>query len=77
MVMVEINSNAILVVVEPSKSRTVEEMMHAHNALLLHLKLAGIVPTEHVLNNEVSENTKNHICDTCKFDMELVLPGCH
>ncbi len=20
---------------------------------------------------------KNHICDTCKFDMELVLPGCH
>jgi hypothetical protein len=20
---------------------------------------------------------KNHICDTCKFDMELVPPGCH
>jgi hypothetical protein len=20
---------------------------------------------------------KNHICDTCKLDMELVPPGCH
>jgi hypothetical protein len=77
MVMVEIDSNAILVVVEPTKSRKVEEMIRAYNALLLQLKRAGIVPTKHILNNEVSENTKNHICDTCNFNMELVLPGCH
>jgi len=36
MVMVEINSNAILV--EPMKSRKDEEMIRAYNALLLRLK---------------------------------------
>jgi hypothetical protein len=75
MVMVEINSNAILI--EPMKSRKDEEMIHAYNALLLRLKQAGIVPKKHILDNEVSENMKNHIRDTCKFDMELVPPGCH
>jgi len=75
MVMVEINSNAILV--EPMKSRKDEEMIRAYNALLLRLKRAGIVPKKHVLDNKVSENMKNHIHDMCKFDMELVPPGCH
>jgi hypothetical protein len=73
--MVEIDSNAILV--EPMKSRKDEEMIQAYNALLLRLKRAGIVPKKHVLDNEVSENMKNHIHNTCKFDMELVPPGCH
>jgi hypothetical protein len=75
MVMVEIDSNAILV--EPMKSHKDEEMIHAYNALLLRLKRAGIVPKKHVLDNKVSDNMKNHIRDTCKFDMELVPPGCH
>ncbi len=75
MVMVEINSNAILV--GPMKSRKDEEMIRAYNALLLKLKRAGIVPKKHVLDNKVSENVKNHIRDTCKFDMELVPPECH
>jgi hypothetical protein len=75
MVMVEIDSNAILV--EQMKSRKDEEMILAYNALLLRLKHAGIVPKKHVLYNEVSENMKNHIRDTCKFNMELVPPGCH
>jgi len=75
MVMVEIDSNAILV--EPMKSRKDEEMIRAYNALLLRLKRASIIPKKHVLDNEVSENMKNHIRDTCKFDMELVPPGCH
>jgi hypothetical protein len=52
-------------------------MTHAFNALLLRLKQAGIVPKKQVLNNEVSENMKNHIRDTCKFNTELVPPGCH
>jgi hypothetical protein len=52
-------------------------MIRAYNALLLQLKRAGIVPTKHVLDNEVSEKMKNHIRDTCKLDMELVPPGCH
>jgi hypothetical protein len=75
MVMVEIDSSAILV--EPMKSHKDEEMIQAYNALLLQLKHAGIVPKKHVLDNEVSENMKNHICDTCRFDMELVPLGCH
>jgi len=75
MVMVEINSNAILV--EPMKSRKDDEMIRAYNALLLRLKRAGIVPKKHVLDNKVSENMKNHIRDTCKINMELVPPGCH
>ncbi len=73
--MVEIVSIAILV--EPMKSCKDEEMIRTYNALLLQLKQAGIVPKKHVLDNKVSENTKNHIHDTCKFDMELVPPGCH
>jgi hypothetical protein len=75
MVLVEIDSNAILV--EPMKSRKDEEMIRAYNALLLRLKRAGIIPKKHVLDNEVSENMKNHIRDTCKFNMELVPPRCH
>ena len=74
MVMVEIDSNAILV--EPMKSRKDEEMIRAYNALLLRLKRAGIVPKKHILDNKVSVNMKNHIRDTCKFEMELVPPGC-
>ncbi len=75
MVMVEIDSNAILV--EPMKSRKDEEMIRAYNSLLLRLKRASIVPKKQVLNNKVSDNMKNHIRDMCKFDMELVPPGCH
>jgi hypothetical protein len=75
MVIVEIDSNAILV--EPMKSRKDEEMIGAYDALLLRLKRAGIVPKKHILDNKVSDNMKNHICDTCKFDMELVPLGCH
>jgi hypothetical protein len=75
MVMVEINSNAILV--EPMKSRKDEETIRAYNTLLPRLKRTGIVPKKHILDNKVSDNMKNHIRDTCKFDMELVPPGCH
>ncbi len=73
--MVEIGSNAILV--EPMKSCKDEEMIRVYNALLLQLKRAGIVHKKHVLNNEVSDNMKNHIRNTCKFNMELVPLGCH
>jgi hypothetical protein len=52
-------------------------MIRACNALLLQLKRAGIVSKKHALDNEVSENMKNHIGDTCKQNMELVPPGCH
>ncbi len=73
--MVEINSNAILV--EPMKSRKDADMIRAYDALLNQLKQAGIVPKKHVLDNEVSENIKNHICNMHRFNMELVPPRCH
>jgi hypothetical protein len=75
MVMVEIDSNSILV--KPMKSRKDAEMIRAYDALLLRLKRAGIKPKKHALDNEVSENMKTHIRDTCKLNMELVPPGCH
>ncbi len=71
----EINSNTILV--EPMKNCKNAEMIQAYDALLQQLIRVGIVPKKHVLDNEVSKNTKNHICDTHKFNMELVPPGCH
>ncbi len=75
MVLVEINSNAILV--EPMKSRKDAEMIRVYNALLLQIKRAGIIPKKRVLDNKVLENMKNHIHDTCNINMELVPPGCH
>ncbi len=75
MVMVEIDSNAILV--EPMKNRKDAKMIRAYNTLLLQLKRAGIIPKKHVLDNKISKIMKNHICDMCKLDMELVPPGCH
>jgi hypothetical protein len=75
MVMVEIDSNAILV--EPMKSRKDEEMIRAYDALLARLRQAGSTPRKHVLDNEVSDNMKHHIQVTCKLVMELVPPGCH
>jgi len=75
MVMVHIDSNAILV--EPIKSRKDAEMIRAYNALMLRLTRAGIMPAKHVLDNEVSENMKDHIRDKYKLTLELVPPGCH
>ena len=75
MVMVEIDSNAILM--EPIKSRTDPELTRAYRAMMLRLKRAGIVPRKHILDNEVSEAMKNVIRDEYSMDMELVPPGCH
>jgi hypothetical protein len=52
-------------------------MIQAYNALLLQLNRVGIVPKKHVLKNEDPKNMKNHICDTCKVEMELVPPVSH
>ena len=73
--MVEIDSNAILV--EPMKSREDKEMIRAYDALVQRLTRAGCKPKKHVLDNEISNNMKNHIKDHHKFTLELVPPGCH
>jgi hypothetical protein len=75
MVLVEIDSNAILV--EPMKSRNDSEMIRAYNATVQRLINAGMQPSKHVLDNEILENTKKHIKKKYKFNIELVPPGCH
>ena len=73
MIMVEIDSSAILV--KPMKSRKDAKMIQAYNALLQQLQRAGISPKMHFIDNKVSETMKNHIRNNCK--LELVPPGCH
>ena len=59
MVMVEIDSNAIIV--EPLKNRKDPELTRAHKTMMLQLKRVGIVPKKHILDNEVSEAMKEVI----------------
>lgn len=59
MVLVEIDSNAILV--EPMKSRNDSEMIRAYDAIVQRLLRAGMQPKKHVLDNEISENMKQYI----------------
>ena len=75
MVMVEIDSNAILV--EPLKSRTDLELERAYIAMMLRLKRYGIEPRKHILDNEVSEAMRDIIRDKYNMEMDLVSPGCH
>ena len=73
--MVKIDSNVILV--KPMIGCKDAEMIRTYDAFLNQLKRVGIVPKKHVLDNEVSENMKNKIRDTNRFNMELVPPECH
>ena len=75
MVMVEIDSNAILV--EPINSRKDPELARAYRSMMNRLKRAGIIPKKQILDNEVSEAMKTIIRDEYKMELELAPPGCH
>lgn len=75
MVMVEIDSNAILV--KPMTTRKDREMQRAYKALLQRLKQVGITPRKHILDNEVSTAMKNMIKDKLLMQLELVPLHCH
>ena len=75
MVLVEIDSNAILV--EPMKSQKDAEIIRAYDVLVQRLQQANIHPRKQVLDNEISENMKQHIKQKYKFELEMVPPGCH
>ena len=49
MVMVEVDSNAILV--EPIKNHKYEDLTRAYRAMMLILRQAGMIPRTHVLDN--------------------------
>ena len=53
MVMVEIDSNGILV--EALNSQKDTELTRSYQSMMERLKKSGIAPKKHVLNNEVSE----------------------
>ena len=59
MVMLEVDSNAILV--EPLKSCKDAELIWGYKSLLLWLQQAGIVPWKNVMDNEISKEMKEHI----------------
>ena len=75
MVMVEIDSSAILV--EPIKNCSDSKLTQAYSSLITCLHRAGIVPRKHILDNEVFTAMKVLITDTYKMSYELVSPGCH
>ena len=50
MVLIEINSNAILV--EAMKNRTASEMIRAYLVLMTRLRNTGVTPKMHILDNE-------------------------
>ena len=70
MVMVEVNSNVILV--EPMSSRRDKKMQHTYLSLLKHVKAAGIEPKRHFLDDQCSNSLKELIHKTCK--LKLVPP---
>ena len=75
MVMVEIDSNVILV--EPIKNRKYEELTRTHRAIMLRLLQAGMIPRKHILDNEVSGALKSIIQYEYKMKLELVPPCTH
>ena len=75
MVLVEIDSNAILVA--PMKSRHDNKMQRAYKSMMTRLHRSGIVPKKHVLDNEVSASMSAMIKDEYHMTLERVPPGCH
>lgn len=72
MVMVEIESSAILV--EPIKNCCDSELTGAYSAPIKGLHCADNVPRKHILDNEVSNAMKALITDTDKISYKLVPP---
>ena len=70
MVMVEIDSNAILV--EPISNRNDHKLARAYRVLMTRLLHTEIVPKKHILDNEVLEAMKTFIKNEYKMAMELV-----
>ena len=73
MIMVEIDSNKILV--EPINNCKDEELTRTYRAMMLGLRQVGIIPKKHILDNEVSESLKTIIQDEYKMQLDIVPPG--
>jgi hypothetical protein len=74
MALTESDSDVILV--EPMKNRTSGEMIRAYQALINHLHAANIIPKQHILDNECSEEFKATIKGN-NMTYQLVPPHDH
>ena len=74
MIMCEMDSNAIIS--EPMNNRTSGEMVRAYQVLLKRLRLAGLTPKKHVLDNEMSKESKEAV-KMNDMEYELVPKGQH
>ena len=74
MVLVELDSNAILV--KGMKDRTSGEMIRAYQHLVVRLKTAGIQPKHHILDNKCSTDFKAAIAKN-RMTYQLVPPNDH
>jgi hypothetical protein len=74
MVLIELDSNAILV--EAMKNRSSTEMIRAYQVLVDRLRSAGIQPKMHLLDNECSADFKERI-KLNKMEYQLVPPHDH
>jgi hypothetical protein len=69
MVLIELDSNAILV--EATKNRSLTEMIQAYQVLVDRLRGAGIQPKMHLLDNECSADFKERIkVNGMKYQLE-------
>ena len=75
MVMVEIDSNFILV--ESMNRKSDKEMQRVYRKLMDRLHDAGVVPKKHVLDNKISKSMKDLIRNKFNMKLKLVPPGCH
>jgi hypothetical protein len=75
MVLVELDSNAILV--EGMKDRTSGEVIRAYQHLVDRHETAGIQPTHHVLDNEFSTDFNATITKNHQMTYQLVPPNDH
>jgi hypothetical protein len=72
MVMVEIDSTAILV--DPLNSRKDPESTRVYQEMMLQLKGVEIIPKKHILDNEVSEAMSDIIREEYHLELEMVPP---
>ncbi len=74
MVLIEIDSNAILV--KAMKNQSTGEMMQAYQVLVNRLRSTGVTPKMHILDNECSAEFKERIKSN-NMQYQLVPPHDH
>lgn len=74
MVLIELDSNAILV--EAMRDRTLDEMIQAYHVLVDRLKEKGSKQNMHILESECSVGLKEQILENI-MEYQLVLPNKH